>query len=188
MDRHEERALVARLRQGDEQALGVAYDHFRPRVFSFLARLSGRRDLAEDLLHEAFLKLARKAPSLREDTRVGAWLFTVARNLFVSHWRHARLDRDWTDPVTDDLPGADWTSPFDLCSAGETERRLERALATLSPALREVLLLVGVERMETAEVAEVLGLTPEAVRQRLSRGRALLGPLMAAGDGKEAGP
>jgi RNA polymerase sigma-70 factor (ECF subfamily) len=188
VDRDSERALVARLRQGDDQALAQVYGLMRPRVFSFLARLSCRRDVAEDLLHETFLRLARKAPTLREDTRVASWLFTVARNLFVSHWRHARLDRDWLDGAADEQPAAEWVSPFDLCSAGETQRRLERALATLSPALREVVLLVAVERMDASEVAGVMGITVEAVRQRLSRGRAILARHMAATGSGEVEP
>jgi RNA polymerase sigma factor (sigma-70 family) len=67
-----------------------------------------------------------------------------------------------------------WPSPFDLASAGELERRVERALATLSPQHREVLLLVGYEGLTPTEAATVCGVTPEALRQRLSRARAAL--------------
>jgi RNA polymerase sigma-70 factor (ECF subfamily) len=65
-------------------------------------------------------------------------------------------------------------SPFEALAATEAERALERALATLPLAQREVLLLVAVENMSPAEVATMLGATPETVRQRLSRARAML--------------
>jgi RNA polymerase sigma-70 factor (ECF subfamily) len=59
-------------------------------------------------------------------------------------------------------------------AASETARRIEAALATLSFSCREALLLVAVEGLSPAEAAEICGVSPEAMRQRLSRGRALL--------------
>ena len=69
---------------------------------------------------------------------------------------------------------APWPSPFDLAAAGELERRVERALSALSPQSREVVLLVGHEGLTPAEAAVICGITPEALRQRLSRARAAL--------------
>jgi RNA polymerase sigma-70 factor (ECF subfamily) len=56
----------------------------------------------------------------------------------------------------------------------EFEERLEAALAEVPPIYREVLLLIGFEGLQTADAAVVCGITPEALRQRLSRGRTLL--------------
>ncbi len=69
---------------------------------------------------------------------------------------------------------APWPSPFDLAAAGELGRRVERALSTLSPQYREVLLLVGHEGLTATDAAAVCGISPEALRQRLSRARAAL--------------
>lgn len=69
---------------------------------------------------------------------------------------------------------AAWPSPFELAAAGELERRVERALATLSPQYREVILLVGHEGLAPADAAIVCGISPEALRQRLSRARTAL--------------
>ena len=67
-----------------------------------------------------------------------------------------------------------WPSPFDVAAAGELERRVERALSTLSPQHREVVLLVGHEGLGPSDAALVCGISPEALRQRLSRARAIL--------------
>ncbi len=170
-----DRLLVARLLRGEASAFDEVYAAYRPRLFSFLARLSGQPALADDLLQETFLRLATAAPELAPNTRIGAWLFTVARNLFVSHRRWALLDvarlseiRLWAQ-----LRGPHLT-PFALASANETERRLESAIARLPLRYREVVLLITIERMSPSEVAEVLGLQPAAVRQRLARARAML--------------
>src|SRR5690348_227615 len=75
-----DRAIVSGLRRGDPLALDCAFALYKDRLFRFLVRLGGRRDLAEDLLQETFLQLARNALRLLPDTDLGAWLFTVARN------------------------------------------------------------------------------------------------------------
>ena len=63
---------------------------------------------------------------------------------------------------------------FELAVAGELERRIELALSKLSPQYREVVLLVGHEGLTPADAAVVCGMSPEALRQRLSRARAAL--------------
>lgn len=67
-----------------------------------------------------------------------------------------------------------WPSPFDLAAAGELERRVELALSKLSPRYREVVLFVAHEGLTPSEASVVCGITPEAVRQRLSRARTVL--------------
>jgi RNA polymerase sigma factor (sigma-70 family) len=65
-------------------------------------------------------------------------------------------------------------SPYDSAALSELEDRLEAAIASLPPMYREVLLLVGVEQFRPAEAARVCGISPEALRQRLSRARGLV--------------
>jgi RNA polymerase sigma factor (sigma-70 family) len=174
-----EASLVERLRRGDPAAFDAIYDAYRPRIFAFLARMAGRRDVAEDLVQETFLRLAAHARSLAPDTRPGAWLFTVARNLHVSHCRSRALDAErleWLAGQAPSAAGAPASSPtpFEEAAASELGARLERALAGLAPAQREVMLLIAVDRMEHDEAAAVLDLSREALRQRLSRARAQL--------------
>ena len=175
MDRDDERSLVTRLRAGDTGAFDEVYDAYRPRVFAFLLRMSRNRTLAEDLLDETWLRLVSHAPRLLGDTRLGPWLFTVARNLYWSHRRDSLVEETFASELLTLWPSpAPWPSPFDLAAAGELERRVERALSTLSPQYREVVLLVGHEGLTPTDAAVVCGISPEALRQRLSRARAAL--------------
>jgi len=175
MDRETELALVARLRAGDADAFDAVHDAYHARLYNFLARLSRRRDVSEDLLAETWLRLVSTADRLHTDTRLGPWLYTVARNLFYSYCRSRHLDESnaasliglWPTPSTR-------PSPFEETAASELERRVEEALARLPAQHREVLLLVSVEGLQPAEAAAVCGLRPEALRQRLSRARAAL--------------
>jgi len=172
VEREIELRLVARLKAGDPAAFEAIYEAFRPRLFSFLARLSRRRDVAEDLLEETWLRLVTRAPELTDDTRLGPWLFTVARNLFASWCRHRAVDESRILDFALSWPRALLReSPFESTARGETERRLEAALARLPTRDREVLLLVAGEELSPAEAAAVLGLSPEALRKRLQRAR-----------------
>jgi len=175
VDPESDRVLLGRVCAGDPEAFDEVHARFHARLFSFLARLARSRDVAEDLLEETWLRFVQHAPRLRPDTTLGPWLFTVARNLYLSYCRSRSIETglvsDWTSLAP---PVATGPSPFDAAAATETERRLERALASLPAAYREVLLLVGVEGLQPAEAAAICDVTPEAMRQRLRRARALL--------------
>ena len=175
MDRESELALVARLRAGDADAFDSVHAEFNLRLFNFLARLSRRRDVAEDLLEETWLRFVGRASRLREDTALGPFLFTVARNLYASHCRSRLLE----DTHVSDLMGL-WPygtpppSPFDSTVANETGERVDAAIAALPLVYREALLLVAIEGMRPHDAAAISGISPEAMRQRVSRARALV--------------
>ncbi|HZR25110.1 MAG TPA: RNA polymerase sigma factor [Vicinamibacterales bacterium] len=172
VERETELALVERLRQGDAEAFDEAYTAFNTRLFTFLLRLSRRRDVAEDLVEETWLRFVKHARRLRPDTRLGPWLFTVARNLHVSFTRARVLEDSATASLFALWPfGVEQPSPFEATAGSELERRVERALAALPSASREVLLLVGVAGLSHSDAADVCGITPEALRQRLHRAR-----------------
>ena len=177
MDVAIERELVSRLRGGDASAFDEIYAWMRPRVFSFLARMTGRRDVADDLAQEVWLRLARTGPRLAPDTRMAAWLFTVARNLYISHWRAHRVSAALAGdllPVPPTPP-----SPFEAASQTQTSARLERAINALPEAYREILLLCAVEGLTPKEAAVVLDISGEAARQRLARARTMIDRALA---------
>ena len=165
--------LLRALGRGDRKAFDQVYERLRAPLYSFLVRLCANRELAEDLLQETWLRLARHAASLPNDTQLRPWLFTVARNLYRSHRRWSLLDaerlRDWGFSQR-----AAAESPFEALAATAEQRAVERALASLPSAEREVLLLCGWSGFEPSEAAAILGLRADAVRQRLSRARAKL--------------
>ena len=174
MDRGCELELVRRLKTGDHTAFDVVYDEFNARLFNFLARLMRSRDRAEDLLEETWLRLVTHAERLQPDTRLGPWLFTVARNLYVSHCRSRMLEESYVGDGVGLWPAAPSTSPFEETAASQLEGRVETALASLPPIYREVLLLVALEGLEPSEAAEICGVNAATMRQRLKRARELL--------------
>ena len=168
-----EAAWVSGLRRGEPAAFDAVFAAYRKRVYGYLVRMTRRRDVAEDLLQETFLRLAQHARSLADDTRLGAWLFTVAHRLVIS-WARAQQVRAQLAGDVPSHPASGDRSPLEALADSQAQSALERAFAALPPAYREVALLVGVEGLQPAEVAEILGLRADAVRQRLARARAQL--------------
>ena len=170
-------SLIARLKSGDTIAFDVVYARWRARVFSFLVRQLGDRALAEDLLQETFIRLAAHRSRLRDDTDVGAWLFTVARRLAVTHARWRSVTK-WAFGVLRRADAQRTSAPHEILASNESMAQLERALAGLAGPYREVLLLVAIEGLAPSQAAAVIGIRPDALRKRLSRARALLSAVL----------
>jgi RNA polymerase sigma-70 factor (ECF subfamily) len=169
--------LVDRLRRCDRAAFRELYARFAQPTFAFLLRLARRRDAAEDLQQETWLAVARHAARLAPDSDLGAWIFTVARNQFRS-WRRRAPEPAAGGDAAAELAAAH----HPVASAGAGDVDLERALAALPEAHREILLLVGVEGLSTDRAAQVLAIRPDAARQRLARARAALAEALRAAD------
>lgn len=176
-------ALVDRLRRGDVSAFALVHAAHHPRLLAFLVRLSGQRQLAEDLAQDTWLRFARRAHRIRPDTRLVSFLLTIARNTFLSHRRRVSLDvacrhelrvaadSEATRPVA--------ASPDCQYERASSLTTLEVSLRELSTTSREVLLLVCVDAMPPEEAARTLDISYAAVRKRLSRARAQLAKRMA---------
>jgi RNA polymerase sigma-70 factor (ECF subfamily) len=142
---------------------------YQTAILNYVYRLVGDADVAEDLTQETFIKAYRALERMDTDpeaeARRRAWLYRIAHNTAADHLRRrARLR--WL-PL-ESVRGRGGGDP-----AGEVARRapIEAALAALSSEQREVLLLFTQLQMEAAEVAEVLGITPEAARKRRQRAK-----------------
>jgi RNA polymerase sigma-70 factor (ECF subfamily) len=117
-----------------------------PGLYRFAWRLTGQRDRAEDLTQETLLKAWEKRRQLREEQSLRVWLFRIAA-----------LDR----------------APEPSQTLGNREEVLEvlKVLEHLPPRQREVLHLSAVEEFRVAEIAEILGISPNAVKVNLCEAR-----------------
>lgn len=176
---------VERLQRGDERAFDEIFDALNPRLLGFLQRMTRQRSVAEDLAEETWLRLVSSAHTLRPDTNLAAWLYTVARNLFVGYCRTRAREQAYTREWLSLWPDEVARGPYEEAASTEFERRLERALGALPATYREVLLLVGMEGLRPVEAAQVCGISAEALRQRLSRARQMLERALKRQEGRE---
>ena len=178
-DRH--RALLARAQAGDREAFRALYQDLYDPVFRFVGRRVRRREDVEDLVGRVFHRLLERLGDI--DPRRGSvrmFVFAVARNAVIDHVRARREGTPLDDvaPVLADDRG----TPFDSLVQKERVKALRAAVATLPDDVQEVLALRYGDGLEHAEIAALLGQTPAAVRQRLSRAqRSLREVLQRAG-------
>ena len=169
-------ACVPGLRQGCRHAFEHVYAAEKACIYGFLMRLSRDPNVAADLFQNVWLKLARNARALREDTDIRAWLFTVARNEYRSHCRAQLLDLSRLLVLDRELSESALPD-----GAGDAElAAVEAALATLADPDRELLLLVCVEGIDARVAAGMLGISYDALRQRLTRARKRLSAALEA--------
>jgi RNA polymerase sigma-70 factor (ECF subfamily) len=112
----------------------------------------------------------------------------VTRNLLVDHYRRTRRDRV-TDSIEDAMPvleekHSEARSPERLAHAAELSAQLQRALARLSPELREAVILRDLQDLDYKEIAQVLHIPEGTVKSRISRGRAELARLLERNKGQ----
>lgn len=171
-DSVDEPALVRAAAGGDTAAYELLYRRHAPRVFAVLWRLcGGQQARAEDALQEAFLQAWKALPGFRFESSLSTWLHRLGVNaaLMELRGRAGGHDHDSLDDVDGGVPEL---AVHDRCAG--TERDLERALATLPPRARAVLVLHDIEGWKHQEIAEQLQMAVGSSKAQLHRARGLL--------------
>jgi len=178
--------LAARAADGDEPAFEMLVKRYQARVYRLACRLTGNEADAPDALQETFLQVYRKLASFRGEARFSTWLFRIATNAALMQRRaRARRPGESLEAFLPrfDADGLHAATPSELQVAGRADELIDRKLLAekaragierLPELYREAFVLRDLEEMETAEVAEVLGLEPATVRQRVHRARLML--------------
>lgn len=192
-----ERRLVAALRAGDDSAYSRLVREQGPRLLAVARRYLPGEEEARDCLQEAFVKAFRALPRFREGARLSTWLHRIVVNeaLMALRSRRARPE----EPLEPLLPAfledghpaerfRPWPMPADeLAARAQLRRSVRAAIHRLPATYRTVLLLRDIEELDTAETAQLLGVTPNAVKIRLHRARQalreLLDPTLRRGEG-----
>ena len=191
-------ALVRRCLAGDAGAWEEIVRAYNRRIYNLCYRFTNSPDNAEDLTQDVFIKVYRTLGSY--DVEKGAfttWLTTLTRNLLVDHFRRSRIDRvtdsidaglteeDDSLSLSDRLPDRR-PSPADRLASKETQKMVQRALARISPDLREAVILRDLQDMDYKEISQVLRVPEGTVKSRINRGRTELARLLSRNK-KQAG-
>jgi len=170
--------LLRSMLAGDEEALALLYRRRQAAVYRFALQMSGSKTIAEDVTQEVFLFLMRDGHVF--DPARGAlssFLLGVARNHVLRRLRVEQLLAPLGDDADEDVPSLHTTSDFcpleDLTRA-ETIESVRKAVLSLPPKYREVVVLCELQDVSYVETAEILGCAIGTVRSRLHRARALL--------------
>jgi RNA polymerase sigma-70 factor (ECF subfamily) len=167
-------ALLDSARAGDRAALDELLSKYERRIFRFGMSMCRDEEDAKDVAQETLVAFARGVGEFRGASSLSTWLFTVARRFCIKRRRkakHAPTEMTTLAVDAERVPAAE-RLPDEVVADRELARALADAIATLDMKYREVLLLRDVEGLSAPEVAEVLGISVDAVKSRLHRARA----------------
>jgi len=182
-----DQALVARLRAGDEDAFAEVVRDYGPRLLAVARRFVLNDEDARDVLQEAFVSAWRAIGAFAGTSKLSTWLHRIVVNAALMKLRSKR--RRPEDPLDPLLPAFDsdghhaarvvtWPDAEVRLAREDTRRYVRARINELPESYRIVLLMRDIEGLDTAETAQALGLTENAVKIRLHRARAALRTLL----------
>ncbi len=172
-----DQSLLDAARAGARSALERLLERHQRQVYRFGLKMCRDEEDAKDVLQDTLLAVARGLKDFRGASSVSTWLYTIARSFCIKKRRRSKFAPEEQaslegSPEGEPMQVADTARAPDESLAGrQIEAALEAAIGSLAPMYREVLVLRDVEGLSASEVAEVLGLTVEAVKSRLHRAR-----------------
>lgn len=160
-----EKDLIQRCQNGDSAAFAELYDRHIRRIYDFIYYKTHHKQTAEDLTSETFLKALERIGQCDPDRPFGPWLYTIARNTVIDHYRKARPTKD-IDDIWDIASGED------IVSDSETRERvaeLRELLKELPSVQRDIVILRVWQGLSYKEIAEVVGKSEDNCKVIYSR-------------------
>lgn len=174
---HEEHRLIASMRRYDEQALAAVFDHYYPMIYRYAFRHLNHIQTAEDIAAQTFQRLLSAiGSSTAPEKQLRAWLFRVAHNLIVDEVRRTSV-RD-ADPL-DSEQAARGPSVEEAVDQSLTLEATQSALEQINQQQRSIVLLRFISGLSTDEVADVLQISPGAVKASQHRALARLRQILS---------
>jgi len=173
--------LLARYREGDGAAFEILYARHRQGLYRFLLGLSGKPELADEVFQDTWLSLIRSTSQPQGRATFRTWLFQIARNRLIDHWRKHGVHQPLHDSYDEQAHavGDDSSDPEQLLNLSRDSQRLENALQTLPADQREVFLLRAHGDLDLAQIASLTETPLETVKSRLRYAQQKLRRLLA---------
>jgi RNA polymerase sigma-70 factor (ECF subfamily) len=177
-----ESAEIARgLKRQDQELLDRLIELYQHRLLRYLLFLTGKREVAEDLFQETWMRVLLRGAQFNGKSRFDTWLFTIARNLVIDLSRKRTMSSldEMSEGREDDRPfeiAMTGPSPFDQFQSREDSAEVSEVLLKLEPNYREVLVLRFYEELSLEEIAGLTRAPLSTVKSRLYRGLAALKP------------
>jgi RNA polymerase sigma-70 factor (ECF subfamily) len=172
------RRLVEEAQRGESAAFQALYEHFSPRIYSFLFRLLGSRDEADDVAQQTFLIALRQLSTLRDAGQVESWIYRIARNEVYLKFRRKRavsLDDDEAGIEVSRLEESRLhANPEKLLLNSELGSVIQQVLDGLPAKLKEVFILAVIQGMSYQDVTGIVGRSLLSVKTDIYRARLLV--------------
>ncbi len=155
--------LMLQVRNGAGEGLGELFDRYHTPLYNFYAKMTGDRGLSEDLVQEVFLRILKYRRSYTPGNSFRTWVYQIARNARVDHFRKHRPQVEWTPEMSPAV------APHDSAQQSQEAALLHRALMQMPEEKREVLVLSRLQELKYEEIARLLGCEVGTVKVRVHR-------------------
>jgi len=166
----DEKKLLAKAKNGDDEAFGKLVQRYQRRVYTVIYRFVRNHTDADDLAQDAFIRAFKAIDRFDLRYPFSPWMYKIAINLTLNHLKKRKLKMSEVD--LDRMSSGN--NPESTMHQDQTRRKVHRAIAKLPPKLRQVLVLRVYEDWPYAQIAEVLEIPIGTVMSRLSRARKAL--------------
>jgi len=154
--------LIRRAQEGEPIVVSALYERYQRRIFRYLYYRVGDQQTAEDLTSEVFLRMLEALSSYKnQNISFQAWLFQIARNLSIDHYR--KMDVQQSVPLEDNMP-EDGEEPLEMIAQELTSEKLRHALVKLPENQRDVVVMRFIAGMPIGEVAQTLHKSEDSVK------------------------
>jgi RNA polymerase sigma-70 factor (ECF subfamily) len=160
--------VVRRVLDGETALFELLVRRYNQRLFRATRAILGSDEAAEDAMQEAYLRAFAKLDQFAGEARFSTWLTKIAVYEALGRLRRAKLQEELSEAMHNS------DNPERTAYGRELQSAIEKAVDTLPPLYRSVFVMREVEELNVAETADCLGITPETVKTRLHRARALL--------------
>ena len=160
MEQLTDEILMLKVANGDLDVLKILFERHHSHVYNFLYKMCGDKMLSEDITQEVFYKLMKYRSSYNNGKFV-SWMFAIARNCLNTHFRRTIHNHDDIDAMH--------AKSIEDGNAKKDYSQLHMALSKLNASDRELLILNRFQEIKYAELAEIVGSTPGAVKTKVNR-------------------
>ncbi len=141
--------------KGDPRGFSGLYDRYKNRVFGFLIRMTGNREIAEDLLQDTFLAAMRNANQFDRKRNFLSWIFGIAHKRTIDYFRHVKVENEHETDAEGAIGKGPDAADIELSNA-QVRGIINEAIKTLDPVQREVFLLRELGDVPFKEIAEIM--------------------------------
>lgn len=177
--------LASAAAAGDTGAFAELYARYADRVFARITHLIGPGADREDVLQQVFLELHRALPRFRGESALSTFLYRITVNVAYDHLRHRARRSGEHDPAALDVLIDGDPTPEERARRRQQLAQIFTLLERIKPNKRIAFALVAVEGLSLGEAGELMGASPDAVKQRVLQARRELLALMAAAERTE---
>ena len=166
-----ERLLIEKAAHGDHHAFSRLFHQYKDMVYRVVYRLLGNSEEAGDAVQQTFIELHKSLPGYEGKAKFSTWLYRIAVNVSIQHFRKHRThhrDQDYfIDPETMAAAPSDATS----MERKELRKKIEEALASIHIRKRTVVVLHDIENRTMEEISEIINVPVGTIKSRLFYGR-----------------